>query len=334
MRALRILIADDHAAVRRGIRSLLDSEPQWRVCGEARDGVEAVDLASRLRPDVVVLDVTMPRLDGLAAAREIGQHVPDAKIVVLTTHGLDVANEELRRAGSHAVVAKAEADRSLIAAIEKLRPRRADIHLAGSVVGRRRHIAAFFHSEEERYRVLASFIAEGLAGDEKALHIIDPPSRAVHLQQLRDRGIDGEGAEARGQLELVPWQETYLRGGRFDENAMLALMRTFVESGSPSAYPLTRLVAQMEWALENFDGMRDLIRYEARLNDVLDDYDDVVICAYDVARFPADVITDVARAHPAAVIDGSLRRNVDYTAPAELLEELASRSAGGLHPGR
>jgi DNA-binding NarL/FixJ family response regulator len=329
MRALRILIADDHAAVRRGIRSLLDSEPQWRVCGEARDGIEAVDLASRLRPDVVVLDVTMPRLNGLEAAREIGQHVPAAKIVVLTTHGLDVANEELRRAGSHAVVAKAEADRSLIAAIEKLRPRRAAVHLAGSVVGRRRHIAAFFHSEEERYRVLASFIDEGLGRDEKALHIIDPPSRAVLLQQLRERGIDADGAEARGQLELVPWHEAYLRGGHFDENAMLTLIRTFIESGVPPGYPLTRLVAHMEWALEDLAVVRDLVRYESRLNDVLDDYDDVVICAYDLARFPADLITDVARAHPAAVIDGSLRRNVDYVPPAEMLEELANRSAAG-----
>ena len=306
MRALQILIADDHAAVRREIRTLLESEPEWRICGEAVDGHKAVDLAGRLRPDVVLLDVTMPGLGGLEAARRIRQDVPDARIVVLTTHATEVVDEPCRRAGAAAVISKADAP-SLVAAIETMRPPRPPVHLAGSTVGRHRHIAAFFHSYDERYRVLGSFIAEGLQRDEKALHIIDPPDRDIHLQRLRERGIDVDAAEARGQLQLLPWHDAHLRGDRFDQDAMLELAREIVDSGSPRGYPLTRVIAHMEWALEERPGVGDLVEYEARLNPLLDDYDDVVICTYDVSRFPENVIAGVARAHPAVSVDGALR---------------------------
>jgi DNA-binding NarL/FixJ family response regulator len=315
MRTLRILIADDHAAVRRAIWSLLESETEWRICGEASDGVEAVEMAGRLRPDVVLLDMTMPGLSGLEAARQIRQNVPEAQVVVLTTHALDVLEEEFRRAGARAIISKPDADRSLIPAIETVRPRRGPVHLAGSVVGRHRHIAAFFHSDEERYRVLGPFIAEGLQHEEKALHIIDPPNRGVHIAHLREQGIDAARAEARGQLELVPWDKAYLRGGHFDQRAMLALIREFVDGGAPQGYPLTRLIAHMEWASEDSPGVADLVEYETRLNDVLEDYDDIVICAYDVPRFPAAIITDVMRRHPAVIIDGSLQHNSLYSPP-------------------
>jgi DNA-binding NarL/FixJ family response regulator len=307
MRALRILLADDHAAVRRELRALLE-ETEWRICGEARDGAEAVEMAGRLRPDVVLLDVTMPGLDGLEAARRIRRNLPQAQVVVLTTHAIDAVDEEFRRAGALAVVSKPHADRSLVAAIELVRPRAAPIHLAGSVVAGRRHIAAFFHTEEERYRVLGPFIAEGLQRGEKAVHLIDPPDRRVHFQQLRKRGIDVDQAEARGQLQLVSWADTYWRGGRFDLNAMLTRVREIIDDGLAEGRPLTRALAHMEWALQDRPGVEQLAEYETRLNDVLEDYDDVVICAYDLTKFPAALITDVMRGHPAVVIDGSLQK--------------------------
>ena len=83
----------------------------------------------------------------------------------------------------------------------------------------------------------------------------------------------------------------------------------------PQGYPLTRMIGHLEWALEDWPGVHDLVEYETRVNDVLDDYDDVVICTYDVSRFPETLIANVARAHPAVIVDGSLRANGHYTPP-------------------
>ena len=315
MPELRILIADDHAPLRRSIRSLLESHPQWSVCGEAADGEEAVEEAGRLKPDVVLLDVSMPKLNGLEAARRIRQSVPTAQLLVLTMHSSDQLPEEARRAGAREVVMKSDADRSLIEAIESLRAPDRAIPLAGSVIRQWRHVAAFFGSEEERYRVLAPFIADGLAVGEKALHIIDPPDRDRHVRRLTEAGIDVAGAEARHQLVLLPWEEAYLRDGRFDQHAMIGLLRQLLGEGTAQGYPLTRGIAHMEWALQDRLGVHDLIEYEARLNDVLAECDDVVICAYDLTKFTAALILDVLRSHRMVIMAGSLREN-SFFAPA------------------
>jgi DNA-binding NarL/FixJ family response regulator len=332
MPALRILIADDHAAVRRGIRSLLESHGQWNVCGEAADGEEAVEEAGRLRPDVVLLDVSMPKLNGLEAARQIRRSVPAAQFLVLTMHGSDQLPEEARRAGVRKIVMKSDADRSLIGAIESLRAPEREIPLAGSIVRQWRHIAAFFHSEEERYRVLAPFISDGLAVGEKALHIINPPDRDRHVRRLTGAGIDVSGAEARHQLLLLPWDKVYLRDGRFDQHAMIGLLRRLLDDGSAEGYPLTRGIAHMEWALQDRSGVHDLVEYEARLNDVLAEYDDVVICAYDLTKFTGELILDVLRSHPMIIIAGSLRENPFYAPPDQMIAELGRRATAGPGP--
>ena len=84
--AFRIFIADDHEVVRKGLISLLEAQPGWEVCGEAGDGREAVEKASELKPDITILDIGMPSLNGLEATRQILKVNPDAKILVLTLH--------------------------------------------------------------------------------------------------------------------------------------------------------------------------------------------------------------------------------------------------------
>jgi len=121
MNPLRIIIVDDHAVVRRGVRALLESQPGWEVAGEAVTGREAVDLAKRLYPDIVVMDLSLPELNGLDAARQILKDSPRTEVLVLTMHHSEELVRNVLQAGARGYVLKSDADQSLIAAVESLR---------------------------------------------------------------------------------------------------------------------------------------------------------------------------------------------------------------------
>jgi DNA-binding NarL/FixJ family response regulator len=118
---LRILIVDDHAVVRRGVRALLESQPQWEVAGEATTGREAVEAARRVRPDIVVMDLSLPELNGLEAARQILKDSPGTEVLVLTMHHSEELARNALQAGARGYVLKSDADQNLIAAVESLR---------------------------------------------------------------------------------------------------------------------------------------------------------------------------------------------------------------------
>jgi DNA-binding NarL/FixJ family response regulator len=117
---LRILIAEDHEVARQGIRALLESHPGWEVSAEAKDGREAVEFAGSIRPDLVVLDIGMPNLNGLEAARQILAASPNVPILILTMHDSDQVVREVLRAGARGFLLKSDAGRDLVAAVEAL----------------------------------------------------------------------------------------------------------------------------------------------------------------------------------------------------------------------
>lgn len=121
---LRILIADDHEVARQGIRALLESHAGWEVCAEAQDGREAVELASSLNPHLILLDIGMPNLNGLEAARQILAASPETPILILTMHDSNQVVREVLRAGARGFVLKSDAGRDLVAAVEALQMRR------------------------------------------------------------------------------------------------------------------------------------------------------------------------------------------------------------------
>lgn len=124
MKPVRILVADDHEVVRRGVCSLLESQSGWAVVGEAVTGRDAVKKAEKLRPDVVVLDISMPELNGLEATRQILKAVPQCEVLILTIHDSEQVARQVLSAGARGYVLKSDAARNLVAAIDTLRQHR------------------------------------------------------------------------------------------------------------------------------------------------------------------------------------------------------------------
>src|SRR6266853_2926041 len=118
---VRILVADDHQVVRTGLRALLESKTGWQVCAEAANGREAVEKAGQLKPDVAVLDIGMPLLNGVEATRQIRKLSPQTEILILTMHDSEQLVQEVLGAGAHGYILKDHADRNLVAAVDALR---------------------------------------------------------------------------------------------------------------------------------------------------------------------------------------------------------------------
>src|ERR1700754_831934 len=110
---LRILIADDHELIRRGVRDLISMRSGWTVVGEACNGVDAVEQAQKLKPDVAIIDFSMPKLDGPATASQIGEVSPETSVVVLTMHDSSHVIREVLRSGAKGFILKTDADHDL-----------------------------------------------------------------------------------------------------------------------------------------------------------------------------------------------------------------------------
>jgi DNA-binding NarL/FixJ family response regulator len=173
--ALRILVVDDHEVVRRGLKSILEAHAEWSVVGEAATGREAVEKAATLRPEVVILDMSMPELNGLEATRGILKAVPEAKVLVLTQHDSEQLVVAFLQAGAQGYLVKSDAARDLVPAVEALHQGRpfftskvARMVLDGYVKSLAAHSgppAALTPSE----RQIVQLLAEGKTNKEAAL---------------------------------------------------------------------------------------------------------------------------------------------------------------------
>jgi hypothetical protein len=188
-----------------------------------------------------------------------------------------------------------------------------------------RHICAFFYSIDEHHRVLRPFIKDGFDRGDKAFHLVDPDRRDEHLKRLAEAGIDVQAAMGTGQLEVRPWQDGPLHGGRFDQETWLLGFEQILQSGPAAGYAQTRFLAQMEWALVDLPGVDDLIEFETRVNYVVPKYENAVICAYDLTKFGASVVMDALRTHPVVIIGALLQENPFFVPPDQLLLEIRER---------
>jgi DNA-binding NarL/FixJ family response regulator len=172
MESLKLLVADDHEIVRNGVKSLLEAQPGWRVMAEASDGREAVAKVKRLKPDVVVLDIGMPSLNGLEAARQMMKNDPHVKIVILTMHESENLIREVLKVGARGYVSKADAMRDLVTAINAVwsgvtffTPKVSEIVLEGYLDKR----GAINNGLTPRQREIVQLLAEGQSSKEIAV---------------------------------------------------------------------------------------------------------------------------------------------------------------------
>ena len=171
MNALRILVADDHPVVRRGVKALLETHANWQVCGEASTGREAVEQVKRLDPDIVVLDLSMPELNGLDATRRIMQDAPRTQVLVLTMHHSEELAHQVLRAGARGYVLKSDADRELIAAVDSLQRHRSfrTPNLGGPPQGEPGTLTVGVDADlTPREREIVQLVAEGRSSKEVA----------------------------------------------------------------------------------------------------------------------------------------------------------------------
>ena len=194
MNRLQILIADDHEVVRRGLRVLIESHPGWEVCGEAATGREAVEKTEKLRPDLVVMDIAMPVLNGLEATRQILKAIPRTSVLALTMHDSEQLVHEVFEAGAQGYVLKSAAGRDLVKAIEALSRNGAfftdrvakivlqSYHQNGSQKGSSRGSASLLSPRE---REILQLLAEGKSNNKVAeLLCISPKTVETHRANI------------------------------------------------------------------------------------------------------------------------------------------------------
>jgi DNA-binding NarL/FixJ family response regulator len=218
---IRVLLADDQALVRAGFRALLDAQPDIEVVGEAGDGEEAVRLARRERPDIVLMDIRMPVLDGLAAARRIiaDERLSDTKIIILTTFELDEYVFEALRGGASGFLVKDTEPAELVRGVREVAA--GDALLSPGVT--RRLIAEFAakakkpHSATtalagltEREREVMALAAEGLSNEEIASRLVVSPATAkTHVS----RAMIKLHARDRAQLVVIAYETGLVKPG-------------------------------------------------------------------------------------------------------------------------
>ena len=173
---VNILLADDHDVVRRGLREMLNAHDGWHVCGEAPDGREAVKLAANLKPDVVVLDLYMPELNGLEATRQIRQELPRTEVLIFTMHETEQLIHEVLAAGARGYVLKSDAGRHLVSAVEALSHHKPFFTAKVSETLLDRYLnsslesdeGTVFHALTAREREIVQLLAEGKSNKEIA----------------------------------------------------------------------------------------------------------------------------------------------------------------------
>jgi hypothetical protein len=181
------------------------------------------------------------------------------------------------------------------------------------------HACAFVMGPEEEQAVIDPFLSEGMRRGQKAVYIVDPSHRDEHRARLRAI------APSPQLLDVTSWNEAHLRGGRFDQDRMMADLESLITTHAATGEPPMRLVGQMGWIFSTPPGIEQLVAYEASVNDLLNRGKTPTVCVYDARRITGSMMIDLLRAHPLTIVNGVLHENPFYTPASEMLKDLRRR---------
>jgi PAS domain S-box-containing protein len=183
------------------------------------------------------------------------------------------------------------------------------------------HICCIYRSEDEHHSVITPFVRLGLEQNHKVIYIVDIHTADTVKEYFQEEEIDTEQLLEKGQLILLTRHETYTSGGSFDPDAMISLLRDETRKALEEGYDALRVTGEMTWALTGLPGTERLIEYENKLNQFMPRHRCLAICQYDKRRFSPEVLLDVLRTHPYAIIGTEVYENFYYMPPEELLGE-------------
>ena len=186
-RRVRIMLVDDHEIVRQGIRCLIEAVPEWTVCGEAADGEAALQLAEQERPDVVILDLSLPKIGGLDVLVELKRILPDVEVLVLTMHDRERTIAQMLRAGCRGYLLKTETGEKLIEALAKVSRHQTYFSPSVSEALLQFYVSSTEEHQHEqltpRQRQIVKLVAEGNS-NKRIAHILNISVKTVETHRL------------------------------------------------------------------------------------------------------------------------------------------------------
>jgi DNA-binding NarL/FixJ family response regulator len=299
---IRILIADDYEAWRRQARLLLQARPEWQVIAEAADGPEAIQKAEKLKPDLILLDIGLPKLNGIEAARRIRELSPSSKIVFLSQNNdHDIVRAALST-GALGYVWKTDAQSELLTAMSAVL--RGKQYVCSSLKGyeftytsgeiaphRHRHEVLFYSDDAVLLDTGTRFVAAALKAGNAAIVLATKPHRDALLQRLQAEGVDTDGALQQGtyiSLDAADTLSTIMAHGMPDAGRFLAGLGALIEAAAKAAkseQPRVAIFGEAV-ALLQTEGKADAaIRFEQLGNDLARTHELDILCAYPLSSF-------------------------------------------------
>jgi DNA-binding NarL/FixJ family response regulator len=323
MSFVEILIADDHDGFRRAVRSVIESKAAYRVCGEARDGVDAVAKVRQLRPDIVLMDINMPRMDGLWATRIIRREMPYCNVIIVTQNDAAIAREQARIVDAKGFVSKSNVVRDLLPTLGRVamendssldrrigergvsadsHPVRADSPAASqsepwcgllSSAAPRDHIVQLYQDQQFLNRAVCRFAAAAIANGEGVILVPTVAHWDAFRPRLESEGVDVKAAEKRGQLTVVDADNllpTFMRDGMPDSPMFLGLAQNVVsQARGEGRYSKVRWWGEMVNILWERGEVAASMHLEDQFDQLAHEQDIAIFCSFLMDNFDGDV---------------------------------------------
>ncbi len=307
MGSVEVLIVDDQARFRHMVRSLIESQQKYHVCGEASDGIEAIKKVSQLHPDLILMDINMPRMGGLEATRIIRRESPNCSVVIVTQNDATVAREQARSVDASGFVTKSGLARDLIPEMGRVAMENNSIlgeTKNGADQGEpwcgllaaaapRDHIVQLYQDQQFLNRAVCRFAAAAIANGEGVILVPTVAHWDAFRPRLESEGVDVKAAEKRGQLTIVDADNllpTFMRDGMPDSPVFLGLAANVVsQARGDGRYPKVRWWGEMVNLLWERGDVAASMNLEDLFDKLAHEQDIAIFCSFLMDNFNGDV---------------------------------------------